>query len=255
MRIRWLLILIFMIGSAIHPVLAQEEDEEEQVLPLIFGRITFSMDITLDTNQPIFPMEVFPFNTPVIIGQVDIRNIPEDTRITTQWVLNGEEKATSDYIHDRNSERFQLWTPLSGTTGIEPGIWTLRYLIDGSVKAESSVEVTTSPFIFPVRFGTACGRFTGEMVDYVEEYERGTRFIVAQVRYANYPERVPIEGYWFLDGEELVGEGLPIEVTLTASGQRCLRLGGNQDLAPGTYELQIREGGLVVQSASIEVQE
>jgi len=246
MHTRWLVLFLLVFGLLIAPASGQDT-------VALFGDVIFALDVTLDSNEPIFPLDVFPFNIPVIVGFVDVENLPRGAIITTRWLLADEEKISSEYVHQVDEPDFRLWTPLSGPNGIEPGIWTLRFQYLGEVVAEKTVEVTTAPFVFPIRFGTACGTFTGEMLDYAEKYEGGVSHIFAQIRYANFPQRTPLEGVWFFDGEELEGPGLPTETTFTANGQRCLRIGGNQALPAGTYELQLREEGLVIQSAVIEI--
>jgi hypothetical protein len=173
--------------------------------------------------------------------------------VTTQWLLNGNLETALSYTHETNLLDFRMWTPLINTNGIDAGNWTVRILLNGNLAKTGSFEVTDAPFIFPIRFGTACGRFTNQLYGDVSEYDAETQHIYAQIRYTNFPQSTPVAGVWAHDGAIIEGEGLPIETTLTGNGQRCFNIGDSRGLSSGEYRLSIVNGTNTLISATTRI--
>ncbi|MDQ7035061.1 MAG: hypothetical protein Q9P01_09550 [Anaerolineae bacterium] len=215
MRTKFLLLLIGLLLLVI-PSQAQETT---------FGDVIFALDISLQGTEPITPLSVFPNGLPVIVALVDIENLDVGTTITVQWLLNGNLETAFAYTHESTQTSFRLWTPLINVNGIASGSWTVRILLNGDLVQTGAFEITAAPFVFPIQFGTACGRFTNELYGDTTEYEAGAQSIYALIRYANFPQSTPIAGVWSHNGDILEGEGLPVETTLTGNGQRCFHIG------------------------------
>lgn len=244
MRTKFLLLLIGLLLLVI-PSQAQEE--------AIFGDLIFALDISLQGTEPITPLTIFPHGLPVIVALVDIENLEVGATITAQWLLNGNLETAFAYTHENTQTGFRLWTPLINVNGIAAGSWTVRILLNGDLVQTGSFEVTAAPFVFPIQFGTTCGRFTNELYGDTTEYEPGTQSIYAHIRYANFPQSTPIAGVWSHNGAILEGDGLPVETTLTGNGQRCFHIGDARGLAGGEYSLTIVNGTNTLTTATVMI--
>ena len=244
MRSRILLFMFGLICLLVIPLQAQD---------VKFGEIIFARDSTLQGNDPIMPLTRFPNTSPVVVAFIEIQGLPQGATVATQWLLNGVQQTASTYTHDSSDPNLRLRTHLATPSGIPVGTWTLRVLLNGELVQTGTFEVTDAPYIFPIQFGTICGQFTNELFGHTTHYEHGTQNIFAQVRYTNFPEGTQVEGVWSHDGQVLEGVGLPIETSLTGSGQRCFRVGDPRGLASGEYTFAIRNSGNTLASADVTV--
>jgi hypothetical protein len=237
---------VFIIASILVLLMIPTQAQNDVVI----ADIIFARDISLQTNEPIMPLIVFPTTAPVVIAVLDIQGLRQGSSITSQWVRDGEQQTASVYTHNSDIPDFRMWTNLSAPRGIEPGTWTLRVLLDGTVVKTGTFIVTDEPYIFPIFFGTLCGNFSGELFGHTNSFDPGTQHIFAQIRYTNFPAGTEIEGVWGYNGTILEGQNLPIRTTLTGSGQRCFRVGDPRGLASGEYSFDIRLGGTVLSRSS-----
>lgn len=242
-------LLIALLALPIIPIQAQDGQSGET----LFSDIIFARDITLQTNEAIMPLTRFPTTQSVVVAIMDIEGLAKGATVTSQWLLNGEQQTASAYTHDSDTPNFRLWTNLANPSGIAPGTWRLRVLLNGEIAASGEFEVTEGPFVFPIRFGTSCGNFSGELFGHTEIYNSGATNIYAQVRYVNFPSNTQIQGVWQYEREDLEGAGLPIQTQLTGTGQRCFRIGDTRGLASGLYTLALRNGGNTLTSADVTI--
>ena len=247
MRAKSLLIVLGLLLLLMLPTQAQDTPSPETT----FGEIVFALDVNLKTVEPLTPLTRFPSGISVIVALVDITGLPTGATVTTQWLLNGTLETALSYTHETNQPDFRMWTPLINTNGIGAGNWTMRLLLNGNLAKSADFEVTDAPFIYPIRFGTACGRFTNQLYGEVTEYEAGTQNLYAQIRFTNFPQSTPIAGVWARDGAIIEGEGLPIETTITGSGYRCFNIGDPRGLESGEYRLSVVNGNNTLTSASV----
>ena len=249
MRAKSLLMLMGLLVLLVLPIQAQ--DTPTPTSETTFGEIIFALDVNLQSVEPLTPLNRFPAGIAVVVALVDITGLQTGATVTTQWLLNGTLETALSYTHESNQPDFRMWTPLINTNGIGAGNWTMRLLLNGNLVKSGDFEVTDAPFIYPLRFGTACGRFTNQLYGEVSEYEAGTQHLYAQIRFANFPQSTPIAGVWAHDGAIIEAENLPIETTLTGSGYRCFNIGDPRGLASGEYRLSIVNGNNTLTSASI----
>lgn len=220
------LLLVYLLFVVVAPVLAQEPS---------FDEMTFALDHTVWTYDPIDTLTIFPAGIERLIVIIPFINLPPNSTVDMVWSRDGEVIFTDTNSTLRGTARVAFYLNETDDSGLPAGSYTGELSYNGEIVARALTTLSDKPFVYPLETADDCTNFGNILLNPVDTFPSGTVVVVVRVRYANFGSDTPVTAIWNYGTDDPIAQ----ELTFTGTDSQCIYLYDFAGLIDGDVRVEI----------------